>query len=211
MWNEYYRLTTERVKGVAAPLPTSHPFYVLLESSGSDAQRMRDSLENLLEGALGDEIILDATIASSGAAAAAIWRIRDSSVELGRALGPAGVGFDISLAIDKMESFANVINAAVKKLDKDAYAIVFGHAGDGNLHVNVKYPPTSDRTEEVSKLVYGITGDFAGSISAEHGIGMLKRPYLKLSRTEEEIETMRTLKRALDPHQILNPGRIFTM
>jgi len=211
MWNEYYRLTTEKVKGVAAPLPTNHPFYVLLESSGSDAQRMRDGLEKLLEDALNDEIILDATIASSGAAAAAIWRIRDSSVELGRALGPAGVGFDISLAIDKMEAFANTINAAVKKLDKDAYAIVFGHAGDGNLHVNVKYPPTSDRTEEVSKLVYGITGDFAGSISAEHGIGMLKRPYLKLSRTEEEIETMRTLKRALDPHQILNPGRIFTM
>ena len=211
MWNEYYRLTTEHVKGVAAPLPTNHPFYVLLESSGSDAQRMRDGLEKLLEDALGDEIILDATIASSGAAAAAIWRIRDSSVELGRALGPAGVGFDISLAIDRMESFANTINTAVKKLDKDAYAIVFGHAGDGNLHVNVKYPPTSDRTEEVSKLVYGITGDFAGSISAEHGIGMLKRPYLKLSRTEEEIETMRTLKRALDPHQILNPGRIFTM
>jgi FAD/FMN-containing dehydrogenase len=211
MWNEYYRLTTELVKGVAAPLPTNHPFYVLLESSGSDAERMRDGLERLLEDALNDGIILDATIASSGAAAAAIWRIRDSSVELGRALGPAGVGFDISLAIDKMEAFANTINTAVKKLDKDAYAIVFGHAGDGNLHVNVKYPPTSDRTEEVSKLVYGITGDFAGSISAEHGIGMLKRPYLKLSRTEEEIETMRTLKRALDPHQILNPGRIFTM
>jgi FAD/FMN-containing dehydrogenase len=211
MWNDYYRLTTELVKGVAAPLPTNHPFYVLLESSGSDAERLRADLENQLEQALGDEIILDATIASSVAAAAAIWRIRDSSVELGRALGPAGVGFDISLAIDKMEAFADVINAAVKKLDVDAYAIVFGHAGDGNLHVNVKYPPTADRTEEISKLVYGITGDFAGSISAEHGIGILKRPYLKLSRTEEEIETMRTLKRALDPHQILNPGRIFTV
>jgi FAD/FMN-containing dehydrogenase len=88
---------------------------------------------------------------------------------------------------------------------------VFGHAGDGNLHVNVRYSPAVDKYEEVSKLVYGITADFAGSISAEHGIGLLKRPYLKLSRTEEEIETMRTLKRALDPHGILNPGRIFTV
>lgn len=211
MWNEYYRLTTELVPGVAAPLPTNHPFYVLLESSGSDAERIRADLEKMLADALESDVILDATIASSGAAAAAIWKIRDSSVELGRALGPAGVGFDVSLAIDRMEAFAKAIDDGLKRIDKSAYAIVFGHAGDGNLHVNAKYPPTVDRTEEISKLVYGITGDFAGSISAEHGIGMLKRPYLKLSRTAEEIETMRTLKRALDPHGILNPGRIFTV
>src|SRR6201988_5032403 len=211
MWEEYYRLTTELVKGVAAPFPTNHPFYVLLESSGSDPERIRSDLEEMLEKALEDDIILDATIASSGAAAAAIWNIRDSSVELGRAIGPNGVGFDISLAIDKMEAFADRIKEAARKINKDAYAIVFGHAGDGNLHLNVKYPPTVDRTEEITKLVYGITGDFAGSISAEHGIGLLKRPYLKLSRTEEEIETMRTLKRALDPQGILNPGRIFEM
>lgn len=211
MWNEYYRLTTELVKGVAAPLPTHHPFYVLLESSGSDGERIRADLEKMLGDALESEIILDATISSSGAAAAAIWKIRDSSVELGRALGPAGVGFDVSLAIDRMEAFAKAVNDGLKRIDKDAYAIVFGHAGDGNLHVNAKYPPITDRYDEISKLVYGITGEFAGSISAEHGIGLLKRPYLRLSRTAEEIETMRTLKRALDPHHILNPGRIFTV
>ena len=211
MWNEYYRLTTELVKGVAAPLPTHHPFYVLLEASGSDAERIRNDPETMLETALEQEIILDATVASSGAAAAAIWKIRDSSVELSRAQGPGGVGFDISLAIDKMEAFANALDKALKQIDKDAYAIVFGHAGDGNLHVNARYTPTQDRTEEITELVYGITGDFAGSISAEHGIGLLKRPYLRLSRTEAEIETMRTLKRALDPHGILNPGRIFAV
>jgi FAD/FMN-containing dehydrogenase len=211
MWNEYYRLTTELVKGVAAPLPANHPFYVLLETSGSDAERIRSDLEAMLETALEGDMIVDATIASSGAAAAAIWKIRDSSVELGRAIGGGGVGFDISLAIDRMEAFADTINAELKKVDKDAYAIVFGHAGDGNLHINARYPATQDRNEEITRLVYGITGDFAGSISAEHGIGLLKRPYLKLSRTEEEIETMRTLKRALDPHGILNPGRIFTV
>jgi FAD/FMN-containing dehydrogenase len=211
MWNEYYRLTTELVKGVAAPLPAHHPFYVLLEASGSDAERIRSDLEQMLEKALEQEIILDATIASSGAAAAAIWKIRDSSVELSRAQGPGGVGFDISLAIDRMEAFAKAIDKALKQIDKDAYAIVFGHAGDGNLHVNARYTPTQDRNEEITRLVYGITGDFAGSISAEHGIGILKRPYLKLSRTDEEIDTMRTLKCALDPHGILNPGRIFTI
>lgn len=212
MWNEYYRLTTELVKGVAAPLPTNHPFYVLLEASGSDAERIRSDLEAMLEKALEQGMIVDATIASSGQAAAAIWNIRDSSVELGRAIGPNRVGFDISLAIDKMEVFADTVRTELKaKIDNDAHAIVFGHVGDGNLHVNAIYSPGADRKEDVTKLVYGITADFAGSISAEHGIGLLKRPYLKLSRTEEEIETMRTLKRALDPHQILNPGRIFTV
>jgi FAD/FMN-containing dehydrogenase len=181
-----------------------------MECSGSDAERIRADVEKLLEEALGEEIVLDATIASSGAAAAAIWRIRDSSVELGRAIVP-NVGFDISLAIDRMEAFANAVDKGVKTIDKDAYAIVFGHAGDGNLHVNAKYSPPADKHEEMTKLIYGITGDFGGSISAEHGIGILKRPYLKLSRTAEEIETMRTLKRALDPHHILNPGRIFEM
>src|SRR6185437_14552599 len=125
MWNEYYRLTIELVKGVAAPLPTHHPFYVLLEASGSDAERIRNDLEEMLEKALERDIIVDATIASSGAAAAAIWRIRDSSVELSRATGPNGVGFDISLAIDKMEAFADTVKSKLKKIDKDAYAIVF--------------------------------------------------------------------------------------
>src|SRR5207237_7129336 len=117
-------------------LPTNHPFYVLLQASGSVAERIRTDLEKMLAGALEDEIIRDATIASSGAAAAAIWKIRDSSVELGRAIGPNGVGFDISLAIDKMEAFADTIKRELKKIDKDAYAIVFGHAGDGHLHVS---------------------------------------------------------------------------
>jgi FAD/FMN-containing dehydrogenase len=210
MWNEYYRLTTELVKGVAAPLPANHPFYVLLEASGSDAERLRSDLEGMLETALEKGIILDATIASSGAAAAAIWKIRDSSVELGRAIGPNGVGFDISLAIDKMEAFAEVVNRELKaKIDSDAYAIVFGHAGDGNLHVNAKYPPAVDKTEDVTKLVYGITADFAGSISAEHGIGLLKKPYLGYSRSPVEIELMRAIKRVLDPNRILNPGKVF--
>ena len=84
MWNEYYRLTVERVKGVTGPLPTHHPFYVLFEASGADAERIHADLEKLLEKALGDNLILDATLSTSNASAAAMWRIRNSSVELGR-------------------------------------------------------------------------------------------------------------------------------
>jgi FAD/FMN-containing dehydrogenase len=206
----YYGYATELVKGNVAPLPAGSPFYILMESSGSDGERLRADAEKLLEEALGEGIITDATIASSGAAAAAIWRIRDSSVEVGRATAPS-VGSDISLAIDQMEPFTIAIEKAIKKVDKDAVMTVLGHVGDGNLHVNAKYSPPADKHEEMKEIIYRITADFGGSISAEHGIGIARRPYLKLSRTPEEIETMRTLKRALDPHHILNPGRIFTI
>jgi FAD/FMN-containing dehydrogenase len=212
MWNAYYRLTLERVKGVAGPLPTHHPFYVLLEASGSDPERIHADLEKLLETAMGEDLILDATLSTSNASAAAIWRIRDSSVELSRSFPyTARIGFDVSLAIHRMEQYVDTIESRVKAIDPQAFLIVLGHVGDGNLHVNVHHERTPDKHDEFEKLVYDITGEFGGSISAEHGIGILKRPYLKMSRTEEEIETMRTLKRALDPKNILNPGRIFTM
>jgi FAD/FMN-containing dehydrogenase len=212
MWNAYYRLTVERVKGVAGPLPTHHPFYVLLEASGSDPERIHADLEKLLESAMGDNLILDATLSTSNASAAAIWRIRDSSVELGRSFPYAArMGFDVSLAIDRMEEYADTLDARVKAIDPQAFTIVMGHVGDGNLHPSVYHEHTPEKHDEFEKLVYDLTGEFGGSISAEHGIGILKRPYLKMSRTEEEIETMRTLKRALDPKNILNPGRIFTL
>src|SRR5262249_8834829 len=209
MWNEDYRLTVERGKGVAAPLPANHPFYVLFEASRREAERLRADHEKLLEEAMNEGLLLDATLSTSRASALAIWRIRDSSVELGRTFGTsARVGLDVSLAIDRMEDYALTIRSRIKQLDANAYAIVMGHAGDGNRHVTAYHPDTPDKHDEMEKLLYGITRDFDGSISAEHGIGILKRPYLKMSRTAEEIETMRALKRALDPNQILNPGRI---
>lgn len=209
MWNEYYRFVVERVKGVVGPLPTNHPFYVLLEASGGDAERIRADLEGLLELAMGDNLILDATMSTSNASAAAIWRIRDSSVELGRTFPYAArLGFDVSLAIDRMEDYAAEVERRIKQLDPGAFAVVFGHAGDGNLHLGVHHEHTPGKHDEFEQLIYTITGEFGGSISAEHGIGILKKPYLTMSRTAEEIETMRTLKRAMDPHNILNPGRI---
>ena len=155
---------------------------------------------------------LDATLSTSNASVAAIWRIRDSSVELGRSFPfTARMGFDVSVAIDRMEEYADTLDARVKAIDPQAFTIVMGHVGDGNLHPSVYHEHTPDKHDEFEKLVYDLTGEFGGSISAEHGIGISRRPYLKMSRTEEEIETMRAIKRALDPKNILNPGRIFTM
>ena len=213
MWNAYYRQTVERVKGVVGPLPTHHP--VLCAAGGlrkRSPNASADDLEKMLETAMGDNLILDATLSTSNASAAAIWRIRNSSVELGRSFPfAARMGFDVSLAIDRMEEYADALDARIKAIDPQAFTIVMGHVGDGNLHPSVYHEHTPDKHDEFEKLVYDITGEFGGSISAEHGIGILKRPYLKMSRTEEEIETMRTLKRALDPKNILNPGRIFTV
>lgn len=212
MWNEYYRMVVERVKGVIGPLPTNHPFYVLIEACGDDPDRVHADLEKLLELAMAENMILDATLSTSNSSAAAMWRIRDSTSELDRSFPYAArIGFDISLAIDRTEEYVKVIGSRIKAVDAGAFVIVFGHVGDGNLHVVLHHEHTPDRREEFENLVYQITGEFDGSISAEHGIGILKRPYLRMSRTQEEIETMRTLKRALDPKNILNPGRIFTM
>ena len=212
MWNEYYRLVVERVKGVTGPLPTNHPFYVLLEASGGEAERIHADLEKLLEAAMEQGQILDATMSTSNASATAIWRIRDSSVELGRTFPyTARHGFDVSIAIDRMEDFAEEIAARSRQLDAEAFAVVFGHIGDGNLHLAVHHEHTPEKGLAFEQLVYTITGEFGGSISAEHGIGVLKKPYLPMSRTPEEIETMRTLKRAMDPNNILNPGRIVSV
>lgn len=211
MWNEYYRFTVERVKGLVVPLPTHHPFYVLIEACG-DVDRTQADLENLLEVAMGENIILDAALSNSNASAAAMWRIRESGSALARTFPYAArISFDVSLAIDRMDEYEKAIGARIKTIDASAFTIVFGHAGDGNLHIDLHHEHTPDRRDDFENLVYQLTSEFGGSISAEHGIGILKRPYLKMSRTPEEIETMRTLKRALDPHTLLNPGRIFTM
>ncbi|MCK1641403.1 FAD-binding oxidoreductase [Bradyrhizobium sp. 157] len=212
MWNEYYRLALERVNGVVRPLPVDYPFYVLIEASGDDAHRIHADFEKLLDTAMRANIILDATLSMSHASAAAIWRIRDCSLELARTFPYAArIALDVSIAINRMDQYVKTIVARVKEIDAGAFAMVFGHAGDGNLHIELHHEHTPDRRQELEGLAYQITSEFGGSISAEHGIGIVKRPYLKMSRTSEEIETMRTLKRALDPNNILNRGRIFTM
>ncbi|UPK28199.1 FAD-binding oxidoreductase [Bradyrhizobium sp. 195] len=212
MWNEYYRLTVERVKGVVGPLPIHHSFYALIEASGDDADRIHADLEKLIETSMRTNMILDATLSTSNASAATIWRVRESSLELSRTFPYAArIALDVSLAIERMDEYVKAIGVRIKAIDPCAFAIVFGHAGDGNLHISLHHEHTPDKREDLEKLAYQITSEFGGSISAEHGIGVEKLRYLKMSRTQEEIETMRMLKRALDPNNILNPGRIFRM
>jgi FAD/FMN-containing dehydrogenase len=208
MWNRYYRQVIEKIPGVQAPFPADRPFYAIVEASGADRDKVSAGLQAALEGALEQGLIEDAVLSKSQAEALAIWKIRDASVEVSGTMRPC-VGFDVSLPIDRMAEFADRADADARGFDPEGYASVFGHLGDGNLHVVVHHSGRqADAAHRIERMIYDLTGSYGGSISAEHGIGLLKRPYLDRSRTAAEIALMRTLKQAMDPKGILNPGRI---
>jgi FAD/FMN-containing dehydrogenase len=208
MWHSYFGRATA-LPHVRPVLPADRAFYVIIETCGVDAVSTRDRFESLLGQAHEARMIDNAVLAKSEAEAASIWQIRDASGEVHAAIGPA-ISFDVSLGIDRMEEFAARLDEAAQAVDRGAYAVVFGHLGDGNLHVSLHYAEgRPDINSELEGRIYDLVAACSGSISAEHGIGISKRPYLRHSRTEAEIALMRAIKRAVDPRGILNPGRIF--
>ena len=157
-------------------------------------------------GALMEEgCVADAVICQSSQQAQQLWEMRDDVETLMHAMAPPAV-FDVSLPIHEMEAYASGLEEALAAEFPDARLMVFGHLGDGNIHLGIG--PAHDR-HAIEKLVYARLEAVNGSISAEHGIGLEKREFLKHSRSPEEIALMRTIKRALDPSGILNPGKIF--
>lgn len=207
MWPEFYALvTTPPAKG-RAPLPHGHAFYVLIESSSGgapgDAERFSAAFEQAME--LG--LIEDAAIAQSKAEAAAIWALRDDVVQF-RQWGPI-FSYDISLPIGSMQSTIDTIRQSVARRWPEHRLWVLGHLGDGNLHVIVRIDDQSPQAKaEVDAILYGGLEAIGGSVSAEHGIGLAKKDWLGVSRSPAEIALMRSIKAALDPLGILNPGRI---
>src|SRR5690606_353803 len=149
----------------------------------------------------------DAALAQSEREAQAFWAIRDGIAEITPLLQPL-LAFDVSLPIGEMPAFlARVEREFRARLEGPVTNLVFGHIGDNNLHLAVTTGEAAD-LERLAAVVYEATGAHRGSVSAEHGVGMLRRKYLHHSRTPEEIALMRALKRALDPLGILNPGRV---
>lgn len=203
MWNNFYTLVSTPPATNQAPLPRDYPYYVLIEAMGAD-----DSLvEEVLSAALQEELIADAVIARSEAQRQQIWALRDD-VEQAFQFAPVFV-FDVSLRIGFMEEYVNEVNAKLEASFDQVRNFTLGHMGDGNLHFVVSVGDGSDAARAgVERCVYEPLGAIEGSVSAEHGIGLEKKPYLHICRTPAEISLMRTLKKALDPQGILNPGKI---
>jgi FAD/FMN-containing dehydrogenase len=210
LWQTYYELAA----GSAGPLPGGSPYYVLVEALGSSADDDGERFAAVLNAALEGGLISDARVCKQGAERAALWALRDS-VDKALAHGP-GLIFDVSLRLSDMERYVRQVHENLDSELAGHMAWVFGHAADGNLHIVVVPDPRLPHTEGVpnairkivERAVYEPLQVIGGSISGEHGIGMEKRLWLPISRSAEEIALMRTLKRALDPNGILNPGRV---
>ena len=207
LWQDYYTRFLG-IKPEMASMPNAHPFYVLTESSGSDEAALAERFERALGAALEAGIIDDAVVAKSGSEGEALWHMRDMAVEVGMTLGPHSA-FDVSLRIADMDRFADDLAVEARALDARCATLVFGHAGDGNLHLAVSRPEGLEGGyKRIDRAVYDLVRRYGGSISAEHGIGMSRREYLGHTRTEAEIALMRALKRTMDPKNTLNPDRV---
>lgn len=207
-------LVLEHFKGTATPFATRFAQYVLLELSDTapgDAARVL--AENMLASALEEELILDAAVAQSEAQARAFWNLREFISEAQAREGP-NVKHDVSLPISRIAEFIAATDAELARAQPGIRMVTFGHLGDGNLHYNVSPPPGVPpelflrQSAAVNRIVHDSVARFGGSISAEHGLGQLKREEIKRYKSPLELELMRKVKAALDPLGIMNPGKL---
>jgi FAD/FMN-containing dehydrogenase len=197
---------------VRDPLTSKHPWYVLMELSSS-RDDARAALESILAEGMEQGIVDDAVIAANLSQRAGFWKLRD---EMSAAQKPEGgsIKHDISVPVAAVPAFIEEANAAVVKLIPGSRPVPFGHLGDGNIHYNVSQPIGGDtadfmaRWHEVNAVVFEIVLRMGGSISAEHGIGVLKRDELPDVKDKVAIELMRSIKAMLDPLGIMNPGKV---
>ncbi|HET7847738.1 MAG TPA: FAD-binding oxidoreductase [Pseudolabrys sp.] len=203
----------KHVAGTRDPLSKPYEWYALIELSSQQADGLRVDMEDLLAAGMEKGLVIDATIADSLEQRKAFWQIRELFGEVQRLMG-ASIKHDISVPIAAIPAFIEEANAAVVKLIPGSVPMPFGHAGDGNIHYNVNQPPGADRNEflarwdDVNAVVFDVAMKYGGSISAEHGVGVMKRDKLPKYKDKTAIEVMRAIKRTLDPNNILNPGKV---
>jgi len=206
MWEDFYTLGTSGL-GRRAPVAGGQGCYVLVESMGTDEIRDGERFQEFAAAAFECGILKDAVIARSLKESQEIWAVRDSSGELERTLGPY-VAFDVSLPIRRIGRFVEDCSRRIADRCPGMRVAWFGHIADSNLHICAAKQGGPAVEHELDELVYDCVADYGGSISAEHGIGLLKRDFLDRSRQPEEIAVMRLLKKSLDPRAILNPGKV---
>jgi FAD/FMN-containing dehydrogenase len=210
----------KHIPGASDPLADKHEWYVLLEwastrppRDGANQSSLRDKMEAYLSEAMEKGLVLDAVIAQNEAQARAFWTMREGHSEGQKKEGPS-IKHDISVAVSKLPAFVTEGLAAMKKALPECRPVPFGHVGDGNLHFNCQSPPGwtkpqfMDYGDKISGAIYDLVTSYGGSISAEHGIGRIKVDELTHYRSKIELDVMRSLKRALDPENIMNPGKV---
>jgi FAD/FMN-containing dehydrogenase len=202
----------------SVPFDGEDAFCVVLEVSDHDSEaHARGLLETLLEEALQDGCVLDAVVAENIAQARALWHIRES-IPLAQAQEGLNIKHDISIAVSRIPEFVRETDAAIENAFPGVRMVNYGHLGDGNLHYNVQAPQGADaeaflREQEkpINTIVYAQVDRYNGSISAEHGIGSLKREKLAQHKSPVALGLMRAIKQALDPHNTMNPGRMLAV
>jgi FAD/FMN-containing dehydrogenase len=207
LWPDFYALAAQPGSGVTLPVAAGAGLYVLVEALGSDAAADRAAFERMLSDALESGLVTEGVMAQSPAEVRDLWRVRDLSGEFPRLLG-ASVGYDLGIPIGEIGRFVDACGQALRARWPEARTAFFGHIGDSNLHLNLVVQEGAQPQADLDAVVYGLVREWRGTISAEHGIGVLKRPYLGHTRTAEEIALFRAIKHALDPKGILNPGKI---
>ncbi|WP_342129865.1 FAD-binding oxidoreductase [Hydrogenophaga sp. OTU3427] len=213
MWQDFLRHALDWT-GLPRPFDEDHPLLALTDLSGSDQPALAHALEEVLGQAMEDGLVLDAVLAQSQAQATGLWRLREITAEFPSRLSP--INFDISLPQAAIGAFADRCMAALSARFPGHRSLRFGHLGDGNLHLSTDARSLGDLSfaeaeHAVEAIVYALVAEAGGSVSAEHGIGLHKKPHLSASRGPAELAAMRAIKRALDPLNLLNPGKVFDL
>ena len=206
--------TIKHIPGVTDPMDAPHAYYALLELTSPRAgEALGEALEGVLGKALEDGVVADAVIAASETQAGDLWRIRETLPEAQKHEG-ASIKLDVAVPVSRVADFISRATRLVEEEVPGIRVVPFGHLGDGNIHFNLSQPEGADakeflgRWDQITHLVQDLVGDMGGSFSAEHGIGRLKRDDLRRYKSAVEVDLMRALKRALDPKNIMNPGKV---
>ncbi|HSO41286.1 MAG TPA: FAD-binding oxidoreductase [Rhodospirillales bacterium] len=202
------------VPGVGDPFANAHPAYALIKlSSPREGEALRDALEGLLAEALDEGVVSDAVLAMSAVQADQLWRIRESIPEAQKGEG-GSIKNDVSVPLSQVPAFISRASAAVEAAMPGIRVVAFGHFGDGNIHFNLSQPPGADRAaflaewDRFDRIVADVAAELGGSFSAEHGVGWLKCADMLRYKSPVELDLMRAIKRALDPQNIMNPGKV---
>jgi FAD/FMN-containing dehydrogenase len=206
---------TKHIPGTSSPFEFVYAWYVLLEFDFYNTHKEREKIEKLLSTAMEKNIIKNAVIAKTLEQAAKLKNLREHISAAQKPEG-ASVKHDISVPIDKIPGFIIKASIAVTGLVPSSRPLPFGHVGDGNIHFNVSQPPTMNpaiylsKRERMTRMVHDIVDEFGGSISAEHGIGIVKKEELAKRADKTKMHSMRQIKQALDPDNLMNPRVLFT-